>query len=193
MLQNHAQANGPHGFFGGTTLFAWGVTTEAEALWWIVAGQGSNLSVEALGTLARFYQVRRDAIGQYKVFNQLHALHPKDDAVTNNFVFFAVLTSNREQLAEQLARDNADRHHVDVTYQATLAFVYLMRGKADQALRLIAPLMSEEEKSSAVLFVYGLALAGTGEKTKAREILHRLEPATLTVREVELINASLGD
>ena len=191
-VQKHAQANDVHGLFAGTTIYTWGFAKEAEALWWHVAEQNNNLAVEALGTLARYYQVQRDAGGQYRVFNQLHAMHPQDDTVTNNFIFFAALTGNREQLAEQLARENLARHPANLTYLATHAFVLLMRGHADQALKVIKPLASEMENSSAVAFVYGLTLASTGEKAQAKTILEKIDPSTLTLREIELIKATLG-
>jgi len=192
-LFDHAQANGVHALFSGTTVFTWGMVKEAEALWWLVAEQNNNLAVDALGTLARHYQVQRDAVGQYKVFNQLHALHPKDDAVTNNFAFFAALTGNREQLAEQLSRENLARNPANQTYLATHAFVLLMRGRSAESLRLIKPMAAEAGKSSAVAFVYGLALAASGEKTKAKVLLETLDPATLTLRETQVIQASLSD
>jgi predicted Zn-dependent protease len=191
-LQNNAQANSMHALFAGTTIYTWGLVKEAELLWWQVAEQNNNLAVEALGTLARHYQVQRDAAGQYKVFNQLHAIHPQDDAVTNNFAFFAAITGNREQLAEQLARENAGRWPSNSTYQATYAFVLLMRGHTDQAFKVIKPLAAEAERSSAVAFVYGLTLAGTGKRAEAKTILHTLNPAELTLREIELIKVALG-
>jgi len=192
-LYNHAQTNSVHGLFAGSTIYTWGLPKEAEDLWWQVAGQGNNLAIEALGTLARHYQVRRDAAGQYRVFNQLHGLHPRDPDVTNNFVFFAALTGNREQLAEQLARENLARYPGNQTYLATHAFVLLVQGQAEASLKAIKPLAEEAGKSSAVAFVYGLALAGTGEKAKAKEILQTLDPATMTLRELEVIKAALGD
>jgi len=192
LLEKDAQKNSTHALFAGSTLFSWGLVSEAETLWWHAAEQNNNIAIEALGTLARHYQVRRDAAGQYKVFNQWHALHPQDDAVTNNFIFYAVLTGNREQLARALARENASRHPNDSTYISTQAFVFLMSGHADQALKLMKPLAGDAEKSSAVVFVYGLALAETGEKAKARLIVERLNPASLTLREVELIKSALG-
>lgn len=192
-LRSHAQVNGVHAYFAGSTIYAWGLVGEAETLWWQAAEQNNSIAIEALGTLARHYQVQRDAVGQYKVFNRLHALHPKDDAVANNFAFFAALTGNREQLAEQVARENFDRYPTNSNYRATYAFVLLMHNKAAEALKLMMPLAAQVEKSASTAFAYGLALAGTGEKTKAREVLHRLDPAMLTLQEVELIKKALGD
>jgi len=191
-LQDQVQTDGPHALFAGSTIYTWGLVNEAEALWWLAAAQNNNLAIEALGTLARHYQVKRDAGGQYRVFNQLHALHPQDADVTNNFAFFAALTGNREQLAEQLSRENLTRHPANPTYVATHAFVLLMRGHADESLKLIKPLAARVGASSAVAFVYGLALAETGDKTQAREVLKTIDPGALTVRETEVIRAALG-
>ena len=58
--------------------------TEAEALWWRAAGQEGKIATEALGSLARHYQVQRDAEGQYRVFRQLNLLQPGNAAVGNN-------------------------------------------------------------------------------------------------------------
>jgi tetratricopeptide (TPR) repeat protein len=192
-LQSHAEANGVHALFAGSSLYSWGMVDEAEALWWLAAGQNNNLAVEALGTLARHYQVRRDAAGQYRVFNQLHDMHPRDDDVTNNFVFFAALTGNRELVVGQLARENLARHPDNQIYRATRGFVLLQNGQTDEARKLIEPLAAEVGRSSAVAFVYGLYLAKTGERDKAREILHCLDPALLTLREIALIKTALGD
>ena len=192
-LQKHAELNGAHALFAGSTVYTWGMVREAEALWWLAAGQNNNLAVEALGTLARHYQVRRDAAGQYRVFNQLHDMHPRDDDVTNNFVFFAVLTGNREQLAGQLARENSARHPDNQIYRATRGFVLLRSGQTEEARKVIEPLAVEAGRLPADAFVYGLYLAETGERDKAREVLHRLNPALLTLREIELIKTALGD
>lgn len=192
-LRDNARQSSRHALFAGTTLYSWGLNREAEELWWLAAGASNNLSVDALGTLARYYQVQRDAEGQYRAFNQLHQLHPRDDAVSNNLAFFAALTGNREQVAEQIARDNSRRHAGDTAYQSTLAFVLVMGGKSADALKVLEPWKGEADRSPAVAFAYGLALAGTGDKAKARELLERLDPATLTLREIEVVKAALGD
>jgi Flp pilus assembly protein TadD len=192
-LSNHVQSNTVHAFFAGNTIYAWGMVEKSEALWWRVAEQSNNLALDALGALARHYQVNRDASGQYKVFNQLHVLRPQDEAVSNNLAFFAALTGNREQLAEQLSRENLARDPANKTYRATHSFVLLTRGRASEALKLIKPLAPEAKSSSAVAFAYGLALAATGEKTEAKAVLGALDPAAMTLRETQVIQASLGD
>lgn len=190
-LHDHALRNSAHALFAGSALYGWGFADEAVQLWWRAAGQSTGGSYEALGTLARHYQVARDAEGQYKVFARLRSLRPQDDAIANNFVFFAVLTGNRELNAENTARDLVRRHPGDPTYAATHAYVLFANGRADEALRVIEPHAARHPASPGVQFAYGLALAGTGNKEKAEPILRALPPETLTLREVELIESLL--
>ena len=190
-LYSHALSNSMHAHFAGSLIYSWGLVKEAEALWWRAAGQSGGVAYESLGSLARHYQVQRDAEGQYRVFNKLHSLRPQDNDVTNNFVFFAVLTGKHEQAAEQLARDLMQRQPGNTTYLATYAYVLIAKGRAAEALKLIDPVLIRAGNSPAIRFVHGLALAGVGDKEKARPILRGLDPATLTRREVELISEIL--
>jgi predicted Zn-dependent protease len=192
-LYSHAQVNGVHGLFAASQLYSWGREQEAEDLWWRVADQEGQVATEALGSLARLYQTRRDAEGQYRVFRQLHFLRPQDRAVGNNFAFFAALTDREPRPAEQASRENLAAEPGNPVYAATRAFVLLRQSQAGEALALLRPLASGADKSPALAFVYGLALAGTNRKAEARPLLTGLPPETLTLREVELIKSALAD
>jgi tetratricopeptide (TPR) repeat protein len=190
-LYEHAQLNGAHALFAGSTIYSWGRTTEAEALWWRAAEQEGKIAIDALGSLARHYQVRRDADGQYRVFRRLHLLQPQDAAVGNNFVFFAALLGRERQLAGKIARENASASPQNPTYLATCAFVLTTEGRAHEALALLKPVAADADKSSALAFAYGLALANTGRKEEAAKYLSLLDPATLTAPEQEMIKSAL--
>ena len=190
-LRSHAQLNSVHALFAGSTIYSWGRLQEAEALWWAAAGQEGKIAIDALGTLARHYQVQRDADGQYRAFRQLHLLQPQNAAVGNNFAFFAALTGREQRLAEQVARANLALEPRNPVYLATLAFNVLMKNRADESLALLKPLAPESAKSPALAFAYGLALAGTKHKAEARALLNSIPDETLTNREVELIKSAL--
>jgi predicted Zn-dependent protease len=192
-LRSHAAANSVHALFAGDTIFTWGRAEEAVALWWAAADQGGPNAIQALGTLARHYQVSRNAEGQYRAFRQLHFAHPQDADVSNNFVYFAALTGHDGPLAERLAIEDLERNPQNLTYLATRAFVMFVNGRAADALALLKPKAAEAEKSPALAFAYGLALAGTGNKTEARALLERIPQSTLAAREVDLIKSALGD
>jgi tetratricopeptide (TPR) repeat protein len=190
-LRDHASTNTVHALFAGSTIYSWGLVKEAETLWWAAADQTGPVAIDALGTLARHYQVQRDAEGQYRAFRRLHSLHPQDADATNNFIFFAALTGNGGPLLEQLARENLACAPQNRVYLATCAFVYQMQGRNDEALALLKPVASEAAESPALAFAYGLALAGTGQRTEARKLLEGLTPAMQTTREIELIKGAL--
>ncbi len=190
-LYSHAQLNGVHALFAGSTLYSWGNDSDAEALWWRAAEQEGSTAIEALGSLARYYQVHRDAEGQYRVFRRLHVLRPNDASVGNNFSFFASLTGREQRLAEQIARENFKNQPAYPIYVATLAFNLFMQGRAAESLTLLAPLASKNDQSPAFSLVHGLALAGTGKKAEARVLLEKIPANTLTSREVEVIESAL--
>ncbi|MFT3783125.1 MAG: hypothetical protein QM790_14040 [Nibricoccus sp.] len=191
-LYNHALGDSVHGHFAASLIYSWGLEKEAEALWWRVADQSHGIAYESLGALARHYQVNRDAEGQYRVFDRLHSLRPQNDEITNNFVFFAALTGNREQVAQQLAKDLAARHPENSVFRTTYAYVLVVGGRASEALQLLKPAIAQQGDSPGVKFVQGLALARLGEKEQAQTILQSLPPESLTLQEVEQIKTYLG-
>ncbi len=192
-LRSHAQLNGVHALFAGSTLYGWGRLSEAETLWWIAAAQEGKIAVDALGTLARHYQVQRDAEGLYRVFRQLHLLRPQDAGVGNNFAFYAALTGREQRLAEQVARANLALEPHNPVYLATYAFNLFMQNRTDESLALLKPRAAEAAGSPPLSFAYGLALAGTKHESEARRILAAIPSNSLTLREAELIKSTLAD
>jgi thioredoxin-like negative regulator of GroEL len=192
-LNSHADRNSAHALFAGSLLYSWGRAEEAEELWWLAAQHQDQSATDALGSLARHYQVRRDAEGQYRVFRQLHGLRPQDAAISNNYAFFALLTRRDQRKAEQLARANLAAEPQNQVYLATWAFALFMQNRAEEARRLLEPFAADAGRSPAVTFSYGLALAATGRQAEARPLLAGLSPESLTETEVKLIRATLGD
>ncbi len=189
-LQSAAVTNGARAFFTANLLYAWGRTEESLELLWIAAEQ-TGVAVEALGTLARHYQVQQDARGQYRVFRQLHSIRPADRDLANNYVFFAALLGLDLNKVRQLAEQNLADSPQNAVYRATAAFVLLTEERGRESLALLGPISATWRQSPAVAFAYGLALASQGQKTEARPILASLDPKTLTRHEVELIKRSL--
>ncbi|MBP9913620.1 MAG: hypothetical protein KBF26_09460 [Opitutaceae bacterium] len=192
-LFNHTQLNGVHALFIASTLYSWGQTAEAEHIWWQAASQGGNLAVESLGALGRHYQLQRDAEGQYRVFRKLHFMKPADDAIGNNFAFFALLLDREQRLVDKLTLENLAADPTNEAYVATRAFALLAQNETEPALALLQPLAARAPQSPALAFAYGLTLAKVGRQAEARPLLQALPPASLTWREVELISAALGD
>jgi tetratricopeptide (TPR) repeat protein len=192
-LLARAEFNGTHGLFAAASLYSWGLTAEAEALWWKVSQSEGPIAVDALGALARHYQVRGDAEGQYRAFRQLHFLQPRDRALANNFAFFAALTGRDQRQADLLSQANLKAEPQNLNYLATRSFVLLQLGRAGEALALVSPQAAVAPRAPGVAFAYGLALARAGRRDEARPLLENLPPSSLTKAEVLLIRSELGN
>jgi predicted Zn-dependent protease len=180
-----------HALFMGDSLYAWGYPTEAAALLWAAADR-PDLAYQALGSLARLYQVQRDAKGQYRAFSRLNLMRPTDRKIANNFIYFATLTDSGSQTHnEHLAADNFTAEPGNVIYRSTYAFVLVRTGQASQAMTLMEPVSHDWKKSPAVAFAYGSALAGVGRKSEAKEVLDSLNPKDLDPQEADWIRAAL--
>jgi tetratricopeptide (TPR) repeat protein len=192
-LYSHAQLDTGHALFAASTLYAWGRIAEAEILWWRAADQEGGNAIQALGALARHYQVTRDADGQYRAFRRLHLLQPQDADIANNFAFFGLLLGREDRLAAHVAQANFEKNLDNDGYLATQAFALVQQDRAAEAVKLLQPKAAKAADSPGLGFAYGLALGKTGRKSEARALLERLPPASLTTAEMDLIKSVLAD
>jgi hypothetical protein len=180
-----------HALFLGDALYAWGYPKEAEALLWAAADQ-ADLAYQAIGSLARLYQMRHDAEGQYRAFGRLNLMRPGDRKIANNYAYFAALTDLGSQThIERIAEDNFTQESGNVIYRSTYAFVLVWTGQASRALALMEPFSHDWKKSPAVAFAYGSALAGVGRKSEAKVVFDSLNPSDLDPKAVDWIRAEL--
>jgi predicted Zn-dependent protease len=127
------------------------------------------------------------------VFRRLHSLRTNDAGIANNFACFAALTGRDLGEAGDIARKNFDQDPHNLLYRSTYALVLLAQDHAGEALTLLEPVAPRWPKSPALALPYGLALAAAGRKTSASEVLHSLDPATLTIQEEAMIKAALAE
>jgi hypothetical protein len=190
-LSSDAKASPAHALFAGDSLVAWGYPREAAELLWVAADR-PDLAFQALGTLARLYQLQRDAPGLYRAFSRLNAMRPGDREIANNYAYYAALTNEGSQIRiEQIAEDNFTHEPSSAVFRSTYAFVLVWTGKAAEAMTLLEPLSRDWRKSQAVAFAYGAALAGLGRQSEARVVFDSLDPRELFPQEVEWIRAAL--
>ncbi len=189
-LQSRAATDTGRALFTSDLLYSWGMLDEAVTLLWTAADQ-PEIAVQALGTLARHYQVAMDATGQYQVFKRLHSLRTEDPSIANNYAFFATITGNDPGIAEQIASDNFKAAPDNLAYRSTYALVLCTQNRADEALALLQPVAAAWKDTPAILLPYGLALALTHQKTEARSVLATIDHHTLTAQEAALIEKAL--
>ena len=189
-LQSRATTDGGRILFTADTLYSWGLRDEAVKLLWAIADQ-PEITIQALGTLARHYQVERDVAGQYRVFQRLHSLRSQDPSIANNYAFFATLTGDDIRAAEQIAYDNFKKSPDSIAYRATYALVLCTQKRETEALALLKPVADHWKTSPVIALPYGLALAGTQQKAEARAVLATLSTDSLTKEEAALIKQAM--
>jgi hypothetical protein len=190
-LFDDGRSSPAHALFLGDSLYGWGYPKDAAALLWS-ASERPDLAYQALGTLARLYQVQRDSVGEYRAFSRLNAMRPADRNIANNFAYFAAVTSlGGQSQVQKIAEDNFSHEPANVDFRSTYAFVLVWSGQASQALAIMEPVARDWKKSPAIAFAYAAALAGVGRKPEAKEIFDSLDPRGLTPQETDWIQAAL--
>jgi tetratricopeptide (TPR) repeat protein len=188
-LLAEAPAHPSQAYFLAGEVYVWGWNAEAEKLWWITA-DSPGLTMNSLGMLTRYYDREHDAEGMYRVFARMHGLHQDDPIVSNNFSYLAALTGNNALLAEQVARDNAQRFPDEPAYWATYAFTLHTNGQTARALAILEPRAAAAAKSSPFAFTYGLVLAASGRHADALAAFAHVDTPALTTREIQLLTAA---
>jgi tetratricopeptide (TPR) repeat protein len=185
-LQTRSTTDGERTLFTADSLYAWGLQDESLALLWNAVDE-PGIAINALATLARHYQVERNATGQYRAFKQLHSLRANDPDITNNYIFFATLTGNDLRQSEELAAKNHRQFPENPAYLATYALVLTTQNRPADALVLFQTASPDWKTNPVTTLAYGLTLAGTERKAEARKVLKSLIPNTLTKEESALI------
>jgi tetratricopeptide (TPR) repeat protein len=190
-LYDDGRSSPAHALFLGDSLYSWGYPKDAATLLWS-ASERPDLAYQALGTLARLYQVQRDSVGEYRAFSRLNAIRPSDRRIANNFAYFAAVTSLGSQTqVQKVAEDNFNHEPANIDFRSTYAFVLVWSGQASQAMTVMEPVSRDWKKSPAIAFAYGAALAGVGRKPEAKEIFDSLNSRGLTPQESDWIKAAL--
>jgi hypothetical protein len=190
-LLTNAHSSAAHALFAGESLYAWGYPKESAELLWAAADR-PDLAFQALGSLARLYQMQRDSVGQYRAFSRLNAMRPDDRKIANNLAYFAALTDLGSQVQiERIAAANYSHEPGNLVYRSTYAFVLVCAGQASRAMKLLDPVSHEWRKSPALAFAYGATLASLGRVPEARQVFNTLNPGDLDPREIEWIRTAL--
>lgn len=190
-LQARATTDGGRTLFIADSLYAWDLREDALTLLWS-ASDLPDIAFQALGTLARHYQIERDAAGQYRVFKRLHSLRPRDSSIANNYALFSALTGSDLRIAEQIAAENFRQAPANLAFRSTYALVLCVQNRPQEALVLLQSVIAGGNINPVVALPYGLALAATRQKSEARSVLASLPSETLTKEETALIGKALN-
>ncbi|MET0263541.1 MAG: hypothetical protein ABW223_11625 [Rariglobus sp.] len=181
---------------GGETLFlagafySWGLREEAVKLWWRCAEQ-PGVAMAALGSLARHYQLQRDADGLHQTFNRLRALRSGDALIANNFAYLGLVLNRGRDQAYRISRENHLRYPENVLYRSTYCFALRSEGRVTEALELFEAVKEEIATRPEIAFSYGLTLLTAGRKEEAKAMLLRVDGAAVTLEEARIVTEAL--
>jgi tetratricopeptide (TPR) repeat protein len=192
-IQSFSHWNGGQALVAGDMLYGWAADDDAITLLWSASeSQSPGFAVQALGTLARIYQVKRDADGQYRVFARLTSLRPEDKDFGNNFAYFAVVTDRgNPTTVARMAQANFEAKPDNIYYRSTWALVLCWLSRPSEAMRVMEPVASTWRTSRAVAWAYGATLAGMGRKDEAQEVFRSINPDTLSFQEIDWVSRTL--
>ncbi len=191
-LREHCKIKATHALFVADTLYTWGLQDRAVELLWL-AVQTPSTERLALETLARHYQVTRNAEGQYRVFSRLYSAHPDDPDIANNFAYFAALAGHEAPLALDIARRNHQQHPDSVAYTSTYAFILAHQMHTASAIELLRPLKGDVETDPGLRYTYAIVLAEMGRQEEARAMAKGLDRSRLTTAEDALLKQLLRE
>ena len=151
-------------------VFEWGWKDESVDLLWQLA-KYPEVQFEALHTLNLRYTKAGDTQGLYRVLSRLTDIDPGDLKVQNNLAQISLLLNANLERARKRAADLYRKEPSNAAYASTYAFSLYAKGDAAGALEVMSTLREDQLKEPPLAAYYGIFLAASGEKGKAREYL----------------------
>jgi predicted Zn-dependent protease len=167
----------------------WGWEDQARELCWEVA-RDPAAPRWAIDLLYRHYQAKRDTRGLFQVASRLVELEPANDAARNNLAMFSLLLKTNVDRAFGIARELYAKDPANPSYVSTYAYALHLRGKSDEALRIMSSLTMQQLEDPATAAYYGVLLAANGAPKDAAKFLELAKKGNLLPEEKELVNGA---
>lgn len=148
----------------------WGWVQESEDTLWLIVNRYPAQKRAFVALSERLL-----AAGKTRSLLTLYALRikldPNDLSVKNNLAAVALLLGAEEHHPHQLARAVYESQTNNPTFAATYAFSLHLQMKTSESLKVMGQLAPEQLEKPNIAGYYGLFLASTGDKAKARKYL----------------------
>lgn len=184
--QKAASANPAALLMLARTVSKWGWENEAIELLWALS-KTREMRMEALQLLYQHYARTGDTRGVYRVLLRSTDIAPDDLTVQNNFAQVSLLLEADPERARKIAADLVAKEPSNPSYVSTYAFSLYTRGEVGKALEAMETLSPEQLQAPSIAAYYGVILAATGQKEKAREYLERGKKTFLLPEEKALV------
>ncbi len=166
---------------------AWNWTNETEAVLWRAA-KGFPGERWPFDSLQSGYTRMRNTRGLYELNAYVLDRQPTNSYAQNNWATLSFLLQTNLPKAHQLARQVYDRDTNNFAFVSTYAFSLHVQGRSAEGLKVIETLKPAQLDDPSVASYYGVLLAATGEKEKARRYFAKAEQAPILPEEMALIS-----
>jgi hypothetical protein len=168
-------------------VFEWGWKNESVDLLWQLT-KYPEVQFEALHTLYLQYTKAGDTQGLYRVLARLAEIDPGDLKVQNNLTQISLLLNADPQRARRRAANLYRKEPSNAAYASTYAFSLYAQGDAKSALKVMSTLREDQLQEPPLAAYYGIFLAASGEKGKARAYLELGRQTQLLPEEKTLLD-----
>ena len=151
-------------------VFEWGWNNESVDLLWQLA-KDPEVQFKALHTLYLRYTQAGDTQGLHRVLSRLAEIDPGDLKVQNNLAQVSLLLNADLERACRRAANLYRKEPSNAAYASTYAFSLYANGDAKGALKVMSALRKDQLNEPPLAAYYGIFLAASGEKSKARDYL----------------------
>lgn len=167
----------------------WGWRAEAEQILWELANRPMPPR-EVLESLYRHYQSQRDTKGLLRITQRIVQLDPTDTVALNNLALFSLLLNTDLDEAFKIARDGHTAFPDHPGFSSTYAFALHRRGRTAEGIKVLEALGPKTLRDPSAAAYYGILLAASGDKIRAREFLDLGTRASLLPPEEALVAAA---
>ena len=169
------------------TVSDWGWNAETIELLWALT-KFSEKKTDALRNLYLRYAAANDTQGLYRVLLRISESDSSDFDAKNNLAQISLLLHAEPAYARKLAEEVYHQNSSNALYATTYAYALYSRGDSSGAVKVMQSLTEEQLQEPAVSAYYGIFLAASGEKEKARHYLALGEKARLLPEEKALLD-----
>jgi tetratricopeptide (TPR) repeat protein len=113
---------------------------------------------------------------------------PSNVELKNNLALVSLLIDPQNERAAQLAREVFEANPHNASFLSTYAYSLYCQGKSTEAIKLLDGLKRDQLEEPSMAAYYGVILAGSGDRAKARHYLARGRDARLLPEERNLLS-----
>ena len=168
-------------------VFEWGWKNEGLDLLRQLA-KYPEVQFEALYTLYLQYTKAGDTQALFRVLSRLADIDPGNLKVQNNLAQISLLLNADPERARRRAANLYRKEPSNAAYASTYAFSLYAQGDAKNALKVMSRLREDQLQEPPLAAYYGIFLAASGEKAKAREYLELGRQTQLLPEEKTLLD-----